>query len=168
MSNQQTPAFRSMSGYLTGLIHLLARACNSPAAGRKPPRRVAEHQQDTEPCEPGSRVDMRMPCLELPVTRHAVASFRSSTKALFQLGFSWDLLIDMIVRVRFEDHQCAFWDAEWLAPGEETAIPFSQRGYHAESVGQTSLDHNCDQLPDEAVTLHQTEASVRSAEQTSG
>jgi hypothetical protein len=112
MSNRQIAALKRLVRHLTRAETLAGLTNDYPAVDGTLVNAVVEYGEVAGNCAVGSTLDIPVSRPELAVTRDAVAAFRSSTKALFQLGFSWDLLVDMMVRVKFEDFQHPFVDRE--------------------------------------------------------
>jgi hypothetical protein len=112
MSNRQIAALKRLVSHLTHTEPLVGITNCDAAVDGTLASRVVEHGDDAGIGEAGSALDIPGSRPELPATRDAVACFRSSTRALFQLGFSWDLLVDMMVRVKFEDFVHPFVDRD--------------------------------------------------------
>ena len=105
MSKQLIVSLGHLISRLTGVIRFAGPAGDNQTVDDTPINAGMEYRSDVELCPHGSDQVTPMSRSELDVTQHAVADFRSSTKALFQLGFSPDLLIDIMVGVKFEDLQ---------------------------------------------------------------
>lgn len=102
MPNLEPSTSISLLNHLAGMMCLAVNSGNYLPAGQTADE-ITTDQDDAGTCVTGCDLEAPIALQELAVARNAESCFRSSARALFQLGLSWDEMVDLLIRVRFED-----------------------------------------------------------------